>query len=818
MSNCGCTVSSYNNEESPRTKHTFDFDWRFFKGDVKDAEGISFSDTDWRNLNLPHDWSVEGPFDKDNPAGGDGAYLPAGTGWYRKHFNVSEELSDKKIFIEFDGVYRVSDVWINGKHLGKKRNGYTSFYYDITEYLNYGKDNIIAVRVDNSEQPNSRWYSGSGIYRHTWLVITDKVYVPIYGTYITTPEVSRECAMVDIRVKINNENSAQTDIKLINRIFDKDNNLTGSTEQKYTIDKKSSKEILQVIVVNNPNLWSIENPYLYKVETNIEQNNEIIDSIITYIGIRKIEFDNNRGFLLNDINLKIKGVCLHHDGGAVGAAVPERVIERRLELLKEMGCNGIRMSHNPPSPELLDMCDRMGFVVMDEAFDEWTVCKMKNIIDTMAGKTTKQYGYSQFFDEDAADDLKAMLHRDRNHPSIVLWSVGNEIPEQTHSNGHELLKKLVDICHEEDPTRPVTSACDNIKAEPREATYEFLELLDVVGYNYVDRWRTRTETYYAEDHYNHPHWKMIGSENRSINGARGEYSFKTQEFGWWRGPYNTSMVRAEQLWKFTKMHDYVAGDFMWTGIDYLGESHWPSKNASCGPLDMCGFKKDAFYFYQSQWTEKPMLHVFPHWNWEGMEGQVIPVLCYTNCDSVELFVNGRSFGAKSYELPSQGMTEKYGHFDKPVIHATTADLHLSWDVPYERGVLKVVGKKDGEVVCVKETVTTGKPSRIKITADRENICADGKDVSHIIIEVIDDEGNMVPTADNLISLEIEGHGNLIGFDNGNPASHEDFKYNHRRTFNGLCLAIIQSSFEKGKITVKATSDGLASDTVILSSK
>jgi beta-galactosidase len=788
-----------------RSRESFDFGWQFYKGDVDNAEQPDFSDMDWRKLNLPHDWSVEGPFNEKNPAGGDGGYLPAGIGWYRKSFHVSEDCKEKKVFIEFDGVYMNSNVWINGNHLGKHINGYTGFNYDLTDYLNYGQENVLAVRVDNSEQPGSRWYSGSGIYRHTWLNIVSRLYVPQNGTYITTPQISKKTAAVVIRTKVNNDHAEQKDFVLSTTIMDRENKVVGVQKNSCNNNGNSNYEYKQLIYIETPKLWSLHDSYIYKAVSQIECNGEKIDEFETNFGVRKILFDCDKGFLLNDENVKLNGVCLHHDGGCVGAAVPERVLERRLEKLKEMGCNAIRTSHNQPSQELLDMCDRMGFLVMDEAFDEWTVSKGKND-DT-------RFGYHKYFEDYSVLDLKDMLHRDRNHPCIVLWSVGNEIPDLMYPEGAEILKELVDICHKEDPTRPVTCANVYYKIEPLGTPPEYLELIDVIGINYVDRWRSASETYYSNDKHQFPHWKLIGSENASISSIRGEYPFTARLCGMKKDTYNTNMIYAEQLWKFTKMQDYVAGDFMWTGIDYIGESRWPEKSASFGVIDMCGFPKDSFYFYQSQWTQKPMLHVFPHWNWKGKEGEVIPVLCYTNCESAELFLNGKSFGTKSSQFPRPGMIEKYNQLTKPYIPVTTSDLHLSWDVPYEPGVIKVVGKKDGADICIEEIVTTGEASTIRINADRTIITADARDVCHLTIEILDGMGNVVPDADNLVTFQIEGDGTLIGVDNGRPDSHEDFKAVCRKAFNGLCLAIVQSAFTAGHILVTAASPGLASDSI-----
>ena len=523
--------------------------------------------------------------------------------------------------------------------------------------------------------------------------------------------------------------------------------------------------------------------------------NKNVDETVTNVGIRKINYDKDKGFFLNDEHVKINGVCLHHDGGAVGAAVPMGVWERRLKELKEMGCNAIRTSHNPPAPEFLDLCDRMGFLVMDEPFDEWKYGKRK-------------YGYHDYFDEWWKKDLTAMIYRDRNHPSIVLWSAGNEIPEQKDPKGVIILKDMIDIFHTEDPTRPVTSALDNIAADGGATTLPFMEALDIVGYNYVDRWHERRELYYSIDRHDHPDWKMIGTESGSNSGVtRGEYSLGTDSNSV-HPNYNSFMIDAEQLWKFVRVHDYVAGDFMWTGIDYLGETFWPHRFSNFGVIDICGFPKDGFYFYQSQWTEKPMLHLFPHWNWEGREGQVIPVLCYTNCDAVELFVNGKSFGEKRLEFPRQGTSGGWNSYAKPRVNPTTADLHLQWDVPYQPGVLKAVGKKDGKIVATEEIHTAGKAAAIKLITDNDKIYSGERTVANVEVQVVDENGFVVPTADNLIHFNIEGEGKIIGIDNGNPVDHDSYKNDNRHSFNGLCLVVIQAGSKKGKVKLTAQSDGL----------
>ncbi len=783
-----------------RKRISFDPNWNFKSGDVPGAETPGFDASSWQTLNLPHDWSIAGPFSQDAPSGGGGGYLPGGVGWYRKTFDLTDTDLAQSIAVEFDGVYKNCTAWINGQWLGFHPYGYTSFAYDLTPFLQPG-ENLLALRVDNSQQPDSRWYSGSGIYRHTWMVVTDRLHVAHWGSTVTCPSVTQEAAQVCVRTRLRNDGPLEQACTLRTSILDAEGTIVGSNEASHPVGAAQEHEAVQFIKLVNPRLWSTASPSLYRVHSEICQDEVVVDDFDTSFGIRAIAFDADQGFLLNGQRVKINGVCLHHDGGCVGAAVPERVWERRLEILKDMGCNGIRTSHYPPAPEFLDLCDRMGFLVMDEAFDEWKQGKYA-------------YGYHDDFDKWAVEDLKSMVQRDRNHPSIVIWSVGNEIPEQIVPEGVEILKQLMDVVHQQDPTRPVTSGCDNIAAYIP-ATQEFLEALDVVGYNYAGRWEDRRELYYSLDHQRFPHWKMIGTENISIPGVRGEYSLEGQ--GWW-GPYPTQSITAEQLWRFTRTYDYVAGDFMWTGIDYLGETHWPHRSSSFGVIDLCGFPKDGYYFYQSQWTTSPMLHLLPHWNWEGNEGQVIPVLCYTNCDSVELFVNGKSFGVKSYAFPARGLdvSKGWGEQDfRRMRHPTTSDLHLAWDVPYEPGTLRAVGRREGEVVCVQEMVTAGEPACLELTADRTKIKAGGLDIVHLTVQVLDQGGHLVPNANNLVNFAVEGPGQLIGVDNGDPADHDPFQASQRKAFHGMCLAIVQAGAQAGEVKVSVSSAGLEGMRVVV---
>jgi beta-galactosidase len=769
-----------------------DKSWKFYLGDDKSASEITFNDIAWRTLDLPHDWSIEGQFSKDATTGGGGGYLPTGIGWYRKQFTLPSSVKGRQVSIQFDGVYQNSEVWINGHLLGKRPNGYISFVYDLTPYLTSGK-NTIAVKVDNSAQPNSRWYSGSGIYRHVWLNITNRIHIAQWGTYVTTPVVTTSSATVSVKTKIENSSADINGATLTSTIIDENGHEVANGKTTVSLSAKASNDFEQSIQVPSPAFWSVETPHLYTVHSTITSGNKIIDEFQSSFGIRTLEYNAVNGFLLNGKRVKMNGVCLHHDGGCVGAAVPIKIWEERLKVLKDMGCNAIRTSHNPVAPEFLDLCDKMGFLVMDEAFDAWESGKVKN-------------DYHLYFDEWAQTDVKDQIHRDRNHPSVVLWSAGNEIPDQTKDKGVELMKALITTFHAEDPTRPVTTANDDIAADNGATKLEYMQAEDIVGYNYVDRWHERRELFYSIDHADHPKWMMIGTEDDAVRNAA-EYSLGTVK-GVVRPNYLGGMIRAEQLWKYVAVHDYVIGDFMWTGIDYLGEARWPGKGSSSGEIDMTNQPKDGYYFYQSQWTNKSVLHLLPKWNWEGHEGQIIPVLAYTNCDTVELFVNGKSYGVKVQEFPRQGNSGGWNRYAKPYVNITTADLHLSWDVAYEPGVIKAVGRKNGKQAVIDEIHTAGKPASLRLTADNGTVNANGKDVALVHIDVLDADGNIVPTADNNITFNVTGSGKLIGVDNGNQRDDDSFKLNSRKAFNGHAYAVIQADSKPGIITVTVQAEGL----------
>jgi beta-galactosidase len=727
---------------------------------------------------------TEGMFESNSPSGSGGGYINAGTGWYRKVFKLPKNMKGKCVFIEFDGVYMNSDVWLNGVHLGNRPYGYSSFQYELTQSLKFGDEkNVLAVRAD-VQQPCSRWYSGAGIYRHVRLTVTDPIHITQWGTYVTTPEVAENEATIRIETRIQNQSASAQQVMLENVIVDDAGTKVAHGSSMLKVMADSVLVFEQLLKVPKPKLWSPENPRLYRVESKVRTNDQIVDASATPFGIRTFEFTMDKGFFLNGNHVAIKGVCEHHDQGSLGSAVHKRAIERQLEILKSMGCNAIRTSHNPPDPALLDLCDRMGFIVMDESFDEWKQSK------TM-------YGYGRFFDEWSERDLTDMIHRDRNHPSIILWSIGNEIPEQESANAYEMSKRLVDICHREDPTRPVTAACNVAEAAEKNG---FSKPLDVFGINYQLPFYGTLKG----------KAKLIGSETASAVNTRGEYNLVqngdsltiVKELNNQCTSYDIIAPNwgntAESTLRAVKDAPWVAGEFVWTGFDYIGEPTpfpWPSASSYFGMVDLCGFPKDRYFLYQSQWSDKPMVHILPHWNWQGFEGREIPVWCYSNCESVELLLNGKSLGEKKF--------------------IDTKDLHLVWKVPYAAGSLQAIAKNNGTIVCKDEVQTAGAPARIVLTPDRTRINADGDDLSNIKIEIVDKDGHICPNADNLVKFKIGGEGLIAGVGNGNAASHESFKANERKAFHGLCLAIVQSKRVRGTIHFSAESGGLQAAEVLI---
>jgi beta-galactosidase len=772
----------------------FDEGWRFYLGNDSAAVKPLFDDSKWRKLNLPHDWSIEGAFDEKATSTTNEGALPTGIGWYRKTFRLPVSYVGKSVFIDFDGVYKNSEVWINGHYLGKRPNGYISFRYELTPYLHIGKQsNVITVKVDNSEQPNSRWYSGSGIYRNVWLVTKNKFAIDHWGVFVTTPNINKKEASVslNIAITISVQTTGIVSISLETLIYDEYGKVVSLIIHNTKISNKSQSYV-QILKIKNPKLWSTDQPYCYSSITKlyslgIDGNKILQDTYQSTFGIRSFNFDKEKGFSINGKPLKIRGVCMHSDMGALGAAVNTRAIERQLEILKEMGCNAIRTSHNPPAPVFLDLCDKMGFLVMDEAFDMWA--KKKNKFDY--AKDWKQWHKT---------DLEDQIKRDRNHPSVFIWSIGNEIREQFDSTGITIAKELVSIVKSLDTTRPVTSALSENRPE-KNFIYQS-HALDLVGLNY------HIESY-ADFPKNYPGEKFIATETMSALESRGHYDPVSDTTLKWphssKGKFtdgNTDMTVSaydnvaaywgtthEETWKLIKKHDFLSGLFVWTGFDYLGEPTpypWPARSSYFGIIDLAGFPKDVYYMYESEWTNKPVLHILPHWNWQP--GMIVDVWAYyNNADEVELYLNGKSLGVR----------KKQGD-----------DLHVSWKVPYEAGTLKAVSRLKGKIVLTKEVKTAGKPFTIQLTADRSVIKADGNDLCYITARIVDAEGNLVPDADNLIKFESTGAAHIAGLDNGQQTSLEPFKGGSHKAFNGLCLAILKAQKIAGEITLTASAKGL----------
>jgi beta-galactosidase len=798
----------------PRKVTNMDMGWRFHLGDVDKAQSLEYDDASWRTLNVPHDWSIEGENLRDNPGGGSIGFFPTGLGWYRKIFDVKNYDSRKLYTIEFDGVYMNSTVWINGHELGTWPYGYSSFSYDLTPYLKK-KGNVLAVRVDNSQQTNSRWYTGSGIYRHVRLVETETTHFAKWGVFNSTISLNDDEAVVRVKSEVENGEKRHRTLVLRHEIIDAKGNTVAKSEKPVVMTDSPMMNDEQTVTVGHPQAWSLETPYLYTLRSTLLEGKRVVDVVDNTLGIRTIDYPLDKGFLLNGKQVKMKGVNLHHDGGAVGAAVPERVWERRLEILKSGGCNAIRTAHNPPAPEFLDLCDRMGILVMDEAFDQWINGKNKQ-------------DYHLYYREWHERDLTAMVARDRNHPSVVMWSIGNEIRDQRSAEGPGEAAEMIAICHRLDDTRLVTSGNDEI-ASNSPTSPEFLAAFenDIIGYNYPDRWRTRREVLYAIDKSEFPNRRVVATESTGLGGPRRQYQwtgtmpppqlgagadgFSPQQmqqrpFGRRnRGLISSELIDVEHRWRFTTAYDYVIGDFMWTGIDYYGESWWPSRGSQSGYLDNCGFCKDGYWFFKSIWSDEPVLHLFPHWNWEGHEGQIMQVACYTNCEEVELFVNGKSYGKKATEFPRRGVNPSWASYDPGKHFATTADLHLTWDVEYQPGEIKVVGVRDS--VVLEEVIrTAGAPSRLRATVDRPSFLAIPSDVAHVTIEVLDAEGNICPLSDNLVRFTVKG-GRLLGVENGNMTDLGSVQSSERKAWSGKCLAIIAAD-RPGSVTVVAEADGL----------
>ncbi|GLB49603.1 sugar-binding domain-containing protein [Neptunitalea lumnitzerae] len=790
------TYSCNQHQEKVRITKDFTLDWQFSLGDHPEAVRDSINSDDWRKLNLPHDWSIEGEFSEFNPAKPEGGALPTGIGWYRKEFTLNEAWENKVITIVFDGVYRNSEVWVNGNYLGKRPYGYSSFKYDISRFVKYaGQKNVIAVKVDNSEQPNSRWYTGSGIYRNVWLSVTNKAFVNYWGTFVNTPEITQNRATVSFKATVNNTFESQKKLKIITRILNDKLEEVTKGEEEVVIASGKSKDVKFSLVVDKPKLWNVDHPYLYSVETLVYSNNKLIDNYTTPLGIRSFEFNAQKGFIFNGKSTKIKGVCLHHDLGALGSAINKEAIKRRLVSLKRMGANAIRTAHNPPSPELLQLCDSIGFFVQDELFDVWKKKKVKE-------------DYHNNFEEWHVQDLKDWIVRDRNHPSVFMWSIGNEIREQFDSTGIEITQELTKLVKELDTSRPVTSALT--ENEPQKNFIYQSGALDVLGFNY------KHEAY--EDLPNRfKNAKFISSESVSGLATRGHYDFPKDSTQFWPPAHNQPFngnedftvsaydniaaywgATHEDTWKTVKKLPFIAGMFVWTGADYLGEPipyPYPARSSYFGILDLAGFPKDVYYMYQSEWGNEDVLHLFPHWNWK--EGDTIPVWAYYNhADKVELFLNGKSLGVKS----------KVGD-----------ELHVSWDVPYAAGELKAISYKGATKVKETSVKTAGLATSIKLDASKSTIQPNQKDMVFIEVTIQDKNGIMVPDANNHIVFEVTGGADIAGVDNGYQASLEPFQANHRNAYNGKCLLIIKSNGKEEAVHITASSPELSSESITIKS-
>lgn len=798
---------------------SFNDGWRFRLADDKAMASPGYDDSSWRQLNLPHDWAIEGDFSENNPSGTGGGALPGGVAWYRKSFTIPATDRDKMIYIDFDGVYMNSTVYINGHELGTRPYGYASFSYDITPWLKKDGENVIAVRVDNSEQPNSRWYSGCGIYRNVWLRAVNPVHIPLWGVFVEPTSVSREKAAIDIETIVDNRSGKKENLRLATSIVNATGHTVATVTTPFSLKKGESTTVKQNLDVTSPHLWDIDDTYLYTVKTTVlpAKSDIAIDSLLTTTGLRYFDFDADKGFSLNGKPMKIKGVCMHHDLGALGAAVNTRAIERQLEILKEMGVNAYRASHNPPAPEVLELCDRMGFIVMDETFDMWR-------------KKKTAHDYSRYFPEWYERDLTDLVRRDRNHPSVMMWSIGNEVLEQwsdakadslslEQANlilnfGHSadmlaaesdsmsvnslLTRRLSGMVHDLDPMRPVTAGCN----EPDPGNHLFRSgAIDIIGFNYHDDW-------FKDVPRNFPGKPFLITESVSALMTRGYYRMPSDSLNIWPERWDkpffdpsfscSSYDNCHAPWGNTHegtlrhmdTNDFISGQFIWTGFDYIGEPTpygWPARSSYFGIVDLAGIPKDIYYMYQSQWRpDKTVLHLFPHWNWEP--GQEIDLWAYyNNADEVELFVNGESKGVRSLE------PGKY---------------HVSWRVNFEPGTVRAVSRKDGKTMAVREIHTAGEPYSVRLTPDRPAIDADGRDLSYLLVEILDKDGNLCPNADNEVTFTVNGAGFNAGVDNGSPVSLERFKADHRKAFYGKAMLIIQNNGEEGPVTVTATSPGL----------
>ena len=754
-------------QKEVRLKENFDFDWNFSLSDNQKYADRTYNDESWERIQLPHDWSIKLSFDKK--MGGSAAHLPGGIGWYRKQFKLPRSYNGKVISILFDAICHQSDVYINGHHLGFRPYGFCSIEYDLTPYLDYDGENVIAVRVNRSGVKDvARWYTGSGIYRHAWLQVTNPVHVATYGTYVTTPSVSEDKAEIRIMTTLENELKKVQTVSISHLILDNQGKIVAkSGTEKTLFEAGQSIKITQNLTLNYPRLWTLEKPELYTLETTVKANGKVTDLYKTPFGIRTIAFDSEKGFLLNGKQVKLKGMCLHQDAGSLGTAVLDRSYERRLEIIKEYGCNAIRCSHNQPSPEFLDMCDRMGFVVIDEAFDKW-----------------KSGYYEKYFDEWWQRDLENMILRDRNHPSIILWSIGNEVTE-AWEQGNEGIKRaemLRDFVHKLEPSRPVTLAAQNNHRG------EFSAVADVVGYNYL-------EARLLTDRKNNPKQRFLVSEELPYySGAEG----------------NIRSYTVNNPWNVVAAHDFIAGGFIWSGVEYLGEASWPSHGWPNGLFDICMFEKPRAAFHRAMWNPEPMVgiaiidqsldidHGRDLWQWPKMVshwsfphryfGLIMEVRTTTNCEKVELFMNDKSMGV-------------YNTVDYP-------NHTIIWNVPYTPGKLVAKGYNGNKIVATKQLITSYKTTDILLKQDRTEIKADGQDLSHVAVQLCDKDGNPVQVDDRKLTVSVEGDGTFRGLDTGDLRRETPFGSNELKTYFGQALIIVQSTRKAGQIKVNIQVEGI----------
>ncbi|MEX0321663.1 MAG: sugar-binding domain-containing protein [Puniceicoccaceae bacterium] len=772
----------------------FNSDWRFCRGELPEATSVDFNDSAWKVVQLPHDWSIEGPFSEDHPALSRGAWLPAGKGTYRKTFTVSGSKDTDKVFIYFDGVYRNSVVYLNGNRIGYRPFGYIGFEYDLTDFINFDQPNVLVVTVDNSEQPGSRWYSGSGIYRDVTLKIRKKVYIPNWGLHVTTPVISAQQAKVQAAISLKNEFPESKTVTVTSSLV-RDGKTVATFDEILDLNQGAETTCKVELIVNDPALWSPDSPELYRLDVELRDDDKLLDKGSTNVGIRSFSFDAEKGFGINGKWTRIKGVCLHHDGGPLGAAVQRRTLERQLEILREMGCNAIRTGHAPFSTEFLNLCDEMGFLVMNDAFDEWSSPRAGPVMRDGARVIVRFQYYAKHFDEWAEKDLTDFVLRDRNHPSIFMWGIGAKVYSRMKVDELKTASWLTSIVSQLDD-RPVMNGVSDdsstvigeLKADKdlEEQRNQYPESAVIVGECYS------AQSFYPRGTY------LYGKTKEKWWDSLGYESDATFEWADRRGITGDEGIDA---WRAVKQSPYVMGQFIWAGWDYLGETvpfGWPARSSSFAPIDLCGFPKDGYFFYQSQWTDEPMVHIFPHWNLEGHEGETIDIYGFTNCDEVELFQDGRSLGRRKND-PSQVN-------------------YQNWKTVYTPGELKAVAFKNGVKVASKVVSTAGPAARVNLFARRDQVKADGKDLIYVECTIHDVNGNLVPYASNELHIAVKGEASLVATGNGNPFDQSSFQSASRVAFNGKCLAILQTTGNPGAIEVKVTSSGLDGQSLVIQSR